>query len=212
LEQFVAELSFPQGIVEIFRRQVFALHPVALVGIPPKDPLLPGEEAMSRRHQLSNYFSVRSAAFSMATRKDLELVMIHWPVPHLPGIYNRRQKEFTVETPSNYLDNLELADRSFGDIRTAMEKAGLWDRTTVIVTSDHPLRPGMWTEEEARLTGKRPGRFVPFLIKPAGQLKGLICDVLFDTILLHDLVLEDLKGNLSSAQELAQWIRSKSIH
>ena len=106
--------------------------------------------------------------------------MLHWNIPHLPGIYNREMNHITWDGASNYFDNLELVDAAIGEVRAAMTAAGLWDDTSIIVTSDHPLRASVWeptnewTTEEASLAAQRRSKTVPFLIKLAGRTDGIV--------------------------------------
>jgi hypothetical protein len=74
-----------------------------------------------------------------ATDGALSLAMIHFPAPHFPYIYDRRKNDFTFEGGCNYFDNLKLVDRTFGDLRRSMERAGLWDDTVVLVSCDKAI-------------------------------------------------------------------------
>jgi hypothetical protein len=79
----------------------------------------------------------------------LSLVMVHFPAPHWPCMYDRRKKDFTFEGGCNYFDNLELVDRTFGDLRRSMERAGLWEDTVVLVSSDHWWRTEIWPKNQS---------------------------------------------------------------
>ncbi len=94
-----------------------------------------------QRHE-KRFEQMLQQAKEFATDDSLGLVLLHMPVPHGPAIYDRRRRALTVLTaqPDWYLDNLALADRTLGEIRRAMEKAGLWESSAVLVSSDHSLR------------------------------------------------------------------------
>ena len=90
---------------------------------------------------------------------------VHFSVPHLPFVYTRdgydppfdplRQRSDTA-----YVDQLHYADRLFGEIVDRMKRDGTFDRTTIVLFSDHGFRSG------GRETNSR---HVPFLVKRAGQ-------------------------------------------
>ena len=108
--------------------------------------------------------SMHTDAMRDAADASLNLVFLHLPVPHAPYLYDR----FTYTYPKRYLgagsyyDNLALADVFLTSIREAMTEAGLWDQTTVLVTSDHPDRMSLSVD------GKDDPR-VPFLLKMPNQ-------------------------------------------
>ena len=116
---------------------------------------------------------LRRRAIALATDTRYQLVYMHFPIPHLLGIWDRRENKYSTDDRASYLDNLALADRTLGEIRTALEQAALWNDTVVLVISDHPLRDQTieaahwWSDPEtASITGER--KYVPFLLKLAG--------------------------------------------
>jgi hypothetical protein len=171
------------------------------------------EVRLVKKQQIAAYERLMSAARRMASNASLGLVFIHLNVPHPVGIYSRTQNDVSVSDDVNYVDNLELADRAVGELRSAMEKAALWQSTTVLLTSDHPLRADLWSEtagrwstEEAALTGNRTGDLVPFLLKLAGQKKGLEYKPAFNNLLAHDLSLAVLSGDIDSPEDAVAWL------
>jgi hypothetical protein len=153
-----------------------------------------------------------------ATDSALSLVMIHFPAPHFPCLYDRRKKDFTFEGGCNYFDNLELVDRTFGDLRRSMERAGLWDDTVVLVSSDHWWRTDIWTKnqswtkEEQAVLSKGPDYHVPFMLKLKKQRAGVIYQPSFNTVLSQDLLLALMRGELSAPPDVTAWLdRHRSI-
>ena len=150
-------------------------------------------------------------ARELVRRPDLDLVLLHWPVPHFPGIYDRRTGQFSQT--GTYLDNLELADHALGDVRREMETAGTWESSNIIVTADHWWRPTLWNQlpawmgEESAAYGRRNRRVV-FLLKMAGQKEGLTIEESFNTILLHDLILAMLTRQVTTPDQAAAWIHA----
>lgn len=168
-------------------------------------------EKNKREKHLSAYLHILEQAKKVVANPDLDLVLVHWPVPHSPGIYSRLKDDLALTSESNYLDNYELADRTLAEMRQALERAGLWESTAVLVTSDHGWafeywmgRP-LWTDEEARLAHGEYHR-VPFMLRLAGQAEGFPYHPAFNTILTHDLLLAVLRGEVTTPQGAAEWI------
>jgi hypothetical protein len=136
-------------------------------------------------------------------RADLNLKFLHYPVPHGPGIYDITTGSLTIDSKSTYIDNLVLADRTLGKIRELLEAGGNWDRSIVLVTSDH------WWREAPLVNGKRDHR-IPFMLKLAGQKSEVEYKHAFNTILTRDLLLKILQGELNSPTEVMTWIDSNS--
>ncbi|HSA91469.1 MAG TPA: sulfatase-like hydrolase/transferase [Terriglobales bacterium] len=136
-----------------------------------------------------------------AADQSLGLVLVHLNVPHRPPIYDRRTGDYTLFSIRRdwYLDNLVLADLTLGEVRRAMEAAGVWKDTTVLVTADHALR---WyvdfnTETDAH---------IPFLFKPAGDSPGLNYQTPFNAIATSELILAVLRGEVTDAASGARWL------
>ena len=125
----------------------------------------------SRAAEAAGFELMRHRAEELAVDTRFQLVFMHFPVPHLLGIYDRRAGDYSTSDTASYLDNLALADRTLGDVRRALEGAGLWEKTALLVTSDHPLRDwiiedaGWWNDRETASLGAIPRRYVPFLVK-----------------------------------------------
>ena len=206
---------WPATLSASIRHQVYVLAST----IPIVGPLYFEDKEWSgtagRRKSQEAYQQVLRRGLRNSTDPRLGLVLIHWPVPHPPGIYDRATDDFSSE--GNYVDNLELVDRALGEIRTAMEDAGLWDKSVVLATSDHWWRSEIWsvdtgwTEEEEALSKVTDHR-VPFMLKMAGQTETLEYEEVFNTVLTHDLLLAILREEVSTPREVADWLdRHRSI-
>lgn len=147
------------------------------------------------------YFSILEDAKEFAANSNLHLILIHWSIPHAPYFYNRSTNEFNLanSTVVGYLGNLALVDRTFGEIRRAMEEGETWENTVIILTSDH------WWRGSESFDGKKDLR-VPFLLKLAGQHQFIIYDSPFNTVLTHDLIISLLRGELSSLDDTISWL------
>jgi hypothetical protein len=175
-------------------------------------------QVMGRKH-ISDFNSIYRQAIEAATNPDLGVVMVHWPIPHCPNIYDRAEDRISISADQSYLDNLELVDRTMGDIRRAMESNGTWEKTVVLVTSDHWWRNSHWkkhrrwtAEDEAASVGTEDRR-IPFILKMAGPSKeGAAFAEPFNTILTHDLLLAILRGQVMDTKGAAAWLdRHRSI-
>jgi hypothetical protein len=154
---------------------------------------------------------------SAATDGAFSLVLIHFPAPHFPCQYDRRKDDFTtddftVKSRCNYFDNLKLVDRTLGDLRSAMERAGWWDNTTVLVSADHWWRSEIWPknqtwskEEQATMSYNMDHR-VPFMLKLKRQKENVIYHSSFNTVLSQDLILALLRGELSAPADVTAWL------
>jgi hypothetical protein len=121
---------------------------------------------LSRAAEAESFDKMRRRALELAADTRFQLVYLHFPIPHLLGFYDRRKGEYSTEDSSSYLDNLSLADRTLGEIRAAMPTG-----TSLLVTSDHPLRDWIiedaawWNDHETASLGPVPRQYVPFLLK-----------------------------------------------
>ena len=174
-----------------------------------------------RKKHLSDYSNIYKDAVRAAGDPELELVMVHWPIPHHPNIYDRFESAISVSANRSYLDNLELVDRTIGDLRKAMESNNTWNDTAVLVTSDHWWRvESVWkkrlvltSEDQAAFAGLEDRR-IPFILKlpEGGSQGGTIYSEPFNSVLTQDLVLAILRGELSGAKDASDWLdRNRSI-
>jgi hypothetical protein len=185
----------------------------------------PGSEifrdAEVQRGQQQQYFRIRDHAYRDAADPRIDLLLVHVPAPHLMPIYNRRKHNFDldleghVDPPLDYFDNVALVDRTLGEIRQVIQEAGLSDRTSILVTADHGLRPGAWigrpgwTEELDRLTERKPPETVPFILKLAGQKQPVRVEKVFSNVAAADLALAVLGGKVATAEQAAAWMNQR---
>jgi hypothetical protein len=136
---------------------------------------------------------------------ELSLIMLHLPVPHPPFFYDRTRRDHSLrQSPvTGYYDSLELVDRSLGELRSTLERAGLWDDTSLVVSADHPCR---FSEH---LIGRRT-ETIPFLVKLAGKSQPFHYSGRFNTVLTKDLILTMLVTSDFNYQHLAAWIACRA--
>ena len=107
----------------------------------------------------------RSLLASHKMLKDLEsdFIYIHLMVPHAPFFYISKSDSFNKvdQGYSSYHENLAFLDKIIGEMRRSMESAGIWNVSTIVLTSDHHLR--ILKTSDVR---------VPFIVKLPGQTQG----------------------------------------
>lgn len=137
---------------------------------------------------------LKQAAIRFSTDSTLDLVVAHLPVPHSPTIFDRGSGRYRITdfTLGGYVDNVALADRILGEIRREMSIAGVWDRTTVIVTSDHPWRQR--TNSDAR---------IPLIVRIGPDQEGRVTRSV-NTVVLQSVILEILAGQVRDTHALTQ--------
>ncbi len=161
----------------------------------------PFGQSLSTRQKISTNRGVLEHAKQVAANPAFGLVFIHLPVPHAPHVYDRTVRQFSLKNSPirGYLDSLELADTTLGELRRSMETAGTWENTTVLLSADHPYR------QAAALDGKHDGR-VPFVLKLARQKEPAFYNAPFNTVLTPELLLAILQGELSTPDAVVAWM------
>lgn len=155
----------------------------------------------SRVRGMQRLDSMISVAERMALDRDLSLVLIHLPIPHGPPIYDRgrfRTTPFDLRKDW-FFDNVLLADRVLGKIRLAMQDAGQWNDSVIIVTSDHSLRQFM-------MPHPHPTPLVPFMVKMRRQMAGTDFDVPFNTVITRELI-KAVLGSEVTKETLPAWLQ-----
>ena len=143
-------------------------------------------------------------ACKMASDPDFGLVFLHYPVPHAPHPYDRITKSFTKANTmfAGYPDSLALADRLLGQLREAITRAGLWDSTLLLVSSDHPYR------NSRQIDGKSDPR-VPFLVKLPGQRTSVEYSPPMHTLVSRGLLEAALEGAIRTPEDAAKWLEGR---
>jgi hypothetical protein len=142
-----------------------------------------------------------AAAIRQAANPSLDLVFLHLPVTHAPFFYDAGtgQDAARLRPVMGYLDHLQLADHVLGQLRQAMQQAGLADQTALLVSSDH------WNREGDLLDGKMDHR-VPFIVSFPGRSAGVRYSAPFNTILSRRLVTAIMRGQVHNAVDAAAWL------
>lgn len=155
-----------------------------------------------RRLHLQIYQHSLSDTLQVVTNQRYGITFLNLPGAHWPGIYLRDKKRFTTtefSTVQGYLNNLALTDQCLGKLRQQMESAGVWDKTWMIVSSDH------WWRNATRYDGKNDQR-VPFIVKSPGHSEAVEFPTRFNTLITQELVLSILRGEVHSTTETRDWL------
>ncbi|MEI7937155.1 MAG: sulfatase-like hydrolase/transferase [Verrucomicrobiota bacterium] len=139
---------------------------------------------------------------SVATNVTYGLVFLHLAPPHWPGVFNPATGRFTLLDMSRvraYFNNLALADRTLGTLRRAMEDSGQWDKSWVIVSSDHSWR---WSGDYDRRRDLR----VPFLVKAPGANKPDVYSPELNTLITRGLILAIQKNQVTNQISARHWL------
>jgi hypothetical protein len=149
---------------------------------------------------------------------NLQLVFLHFAVPHNPGVSEELGRKNTYRNPASseaeaYFNNLAIADGALGKIRAQMEADGQWESSTVLITADHWWRRAeleMKSKEDAQALKKRPGPKgevrVPFLVKFPKQNKISVYKKPFDVSIIRDFILAALGSSITTEDQGRGWL------
>jgi hypothetical protein len=151
-----------------------------------------------------------NSARSLVSDDSIDFAFVHLYLPHPPGFYDR--KTGTVQFGGSYIDNLALADRALGDLLQALGSTSSAGETTLIVSSDHSWRVGIWRHEfgwtrEDEVASDH-GRFDPrplLLVRFPGENEGMKITRAFPLIDMHAMIEAMLGGRMNSAADLQAW-------
>jgi hypothetical protein len=154
----------------------------------------------NRERHRSAYEGILKSAKAALTDPNLDVVFVHFSVPHPPNIYDRRTNTFVrwswKSSRESYYDNVALVDRTVAQLRTAMEQAGTWDNTNLLITSDHADRNGRSADLQ----------HVPFLLKLAQQHEGATFEPRIDTLHASDLLLSIYENDVTTSAQALTWL------
>ena len=207
LMSFSGDLGIGQCMLQVAGSPLQAIR----VNLARRDP------GTLRKVTAQEFNNIHQRAISMATDPNLQLVFVHYSIPHPPGIYDRVGKHFAFNSSNGYLDNFALADRVLRELRDKMHAAGLWESTAVVISSDHSLRADrVWkahmfsnppfSDKEPAFLNSTTDERVPFIVKLPRQTTGQIYEPPFNTVLSHDLLLALLSGEVSRRDDVVKWL------
>jgi hypothetical protein len=154
------------------------------------------EPGFAQEKHVQDQAAIMPEAKALIRDQSIGFVFIHLPVPHPPGVYDRRHQRAT----GSYIDNLALADKSLGELMGTLSGTALAAKATVIVCSDHSWRVPMWRstslwtkEDEAASRGRFDPRPVLMIHFPGQQSEQDVTEP-FDEIRIHEMIQRMLRG------------------
>lgn len=210
----IEERSGPQTLTDAMwdrLRLQFAALP--LVGHLPG--VFPG--IYHRQEKIDRFRWLRDRSLEIASDPTIGLALIHLPVPHPPAIYSRASQTLTAEGRIGYLDGVALADRTLGELRQAMERAGVWNRSAVVVSSDHGWRTHLWrgdpewTPDEETVSHQDTAG-VPFLVKLPAQEGSVVYGSRLNTVVTRRMIEAILGGGLTDPKAIPELIERNGAH
>jgi len=165
-------------------------------------------------HVAQTYLDLSGQADKLLSDSSANFVMVHIPIPHPMGIYNRVTGQFSAESTS-YIDNLALSDLYLAHLRSELEARGEWDSTTLVLMGDHGWRTHIWkdqswdeTDEAASHGGKfdsRPG----YIVKLPNQKTGMRINEPFHALETRALLDALMNGQIKTETDLEAWVKSR---
>lgn len=151
---------------------------------------------------------ILEASCSYASNDQLGMVYIHFMKPHFPHVYDiheNRPSASAINSREGYLGDLILVDLAMQKIKETLMQSNLWDKTLLIVTSDHP-----WMQSK-NYDGKFDPR-VPLLIKMPNQSEHVTCNTTWNTTLIHKFILDSLDDKIKNSDDCILWIKKNANH
>jgi hypothetical protein len=181
-----------------------------------ENPLLNVLEMMTlHRHTLNSiyfhrldYQELLVAGDKLLEDRSATFVLLHMPIPHGPGIYDRRTASFATSN-STYLDNLALCDRYLAHVRKELEQNGTWDSTTLVLMGDHswriPRGADLAPEERAASDGGQFDDRPAYVVRLAYQNSPARINTRFAALRTRDLFDNLLTARIRTPLQLASW-------
>jgi hypothetical protein len=179
---------------------------------------IPMEKVLITQGHIDDYLDLDDRADALLRDRSYGFVLLHLPVPHPWGIYDRSTGKFTT-TGSSYLNNLALADKCLAGIRQTLEQTGQWDSSTVLVMGDHSWRTKQlwyvpkiefrWAKEDQ--LASHAGQYDPrpvYLVKLPNQTTPAHIDTPFPTDNTRKLFDALLAHQINTPTDLATWAQS----
>jgi hypothetical protein len=172
----------------------------------------PDELADGNAH-IHEFLALDHAADAALSDPRNNLLLIHMPIPHPSGIWNRRTQQFAVDH-SSYVDNLALADLYLAHVRHLLEASHQWDDTTLLIMGDHAWRTQLiwlktpaWSAEDERASNG--GQFDPrpaYILKLPHQHTPLEISTSFPAVRTRALLDALLAEQITGPTQLQEWV------
>jgi hypothetical protein len=201
--------EYPNLPVQLFYNRSTLANLLAL--LPPHERMNPLVDRPSDHEpHVRDYQQVMAQSESLLRDPRIRFVMLHLPVPHTPGIYDRQRHALVAG--GNYIDNLVLADETLGQLMSLLQSTPDATETAVIVSSDHSWRVDYWkkqpdwTAEEKRVSGEKFDTRPVLMVHLPGSEEGQIVSQPASAMIVHSIVEAMLRGQLHSSGDTAALI------
>jgi hypothetical protein len=158
---------------------------------------------------------ITAAASSLIQNESIRFAFIHLPVPHPPGMYDRKTGTFGVR--GTYLDNLVSADSVLGNLLAVIQRTSAASQTILIVSSDHSWRTNMWrasdmwSKDEERASKSKFDPRPVLLIHFPGYDPGEVRTEPFPEIETSAIIRAMLTSELQSKADLDMWLDAQGV-
>jgi len=164
-----------------------------------------------RLHVAETYLDLSQQADKLLRDQSATFILLHIPIPHPVGIYNRATGQLSAE-PTSYIDNLALSDLYLAHLRSELEACGEWDSTTLVLMGDHGWRTQIWkargwneTDEAASNGGKFDTR-PAYIVKLPNQHEGARINQPFHALETRALFDALMHGQIRTEPDLEAWV------
>lgn len=170
------------------------------------------DQDLNARLHIDDYRQLYAAADETLADPSLNFVLLHMPIPHPNGIYDRRRGALTIGK-STYLDNLALVDTYLAHVRDTLSRQHRWDAATVLVMGDHSWRTRLlwatdplWSpEEQAASNGGQFDDRPYYALKLPNQSSTVQVIRPFDATRTRYLLDALLRQEIKTPEQLASW-------
>lgn len=182
--------------------------------LPPHERMDPlAVHPVDHETHMRDYLDTMAQSESLLRDHRIRFVMLHLPVPHTPGIYDRGRH--ALAAAGNYIDNLVLSDVTLGTLMNVIQSTPNASQTSVIVSSDHSWRVddwkkfSDWTQEEARLSSGRFDARPVLMVHLPGSEEGKVVSESVSAMIVHPILEAMLQGQLRSSDDIAALVAGK---
>ena len=169
----------------------------------------------SLKGHAQDYLDLSARSNQLLRDPSYSFVLLHLPVPHPWGIYDRRSATLSTH-PTSYIDNLALADKCLAGIVQTLQETNQWNSSTIVLMGDHSWRtielwrpsPG-WTQEDN--TASHGGQYDPrpvYLVKLPDQTTGTRIDTPYNTVNTRKLFDALMAHQVNTPTDLATWVQA----
>ena len=177
-------------------------------------PALRSEYRLRENEHLQDYLALSEASNKLLASDQDNFLLLHMPIPHPDGIYDRHRKTYAVGSGS-YLDNLALADVYLGNLEKTLEDSHQWDDTTLLVMGDHSWRTnswqkiGPWTAEDRVASGESYDSRPVYMVKLPHQQLAETINVPYQAVRTRALLDALMDERILTTEELKQWVSTE---